>query len=146
MVDQDKQEDIKTPSPSQISRSETSEGKKRISPLEQAAAFKHDPEGTPEKILEKKEISQDEKIISEELRREIDLMQLDDNLKKQAEQKANIIQFLADDDKLEKLMEIAREKGVIFAIQVAKKMNEPFLLDTLHDTLAREGYYKDFTR
>lgn len=129
MVDQDKQEDIKIP-------------EKRIPTSEQEAHFDWDKE----KRLERKEISQDDKIISAELRREIELMEVDDNLKKEAEQKANKIQFLADDDKLKKLLEIAREKGVVFAIQVAKRMNEPFLLDTLHDILAQEGYYKDFTK
>jgi hypothetical protein len=98
------------------------------------------------KVPEKKDFSKEEKILSEELKREIELMNLDDNLKKQAEQKANKISFLADDDKLKKLLGIAKEKGVIFAIQVARKMNDPFILDTLHDALAREGYYKDFIK
>ncbi len=115
---------------------------KRVPTPEQEARFDWDKE----KKIEKKELTEDEKIISEELKREIDLMQVDDNLKKEAEQKANKIQFLADDDKLKKLLELAREKGVIFAIQVAKKMNDPFLLDTLHDILAKEGYYQKFMK
>ena len=44
------------------------------------------------------------------------------------------------------LLKIAREKGLVYAIQVAKKMNEPYLLDVLHDTLASEGFYKDFKK
>ncbi|MCX6720418.1 MAG: hypothetical protein NTW11_01280 [Candidatus Staskawiczbacteria bacterium] len=99
-----------------------------------------------EKIPESKEAIRDEKEVSDELKREIELMQVDDSLKKQAEQKANKISFLADDDKLKQLMAVAREKGVVFAIKVAKTMNDPFLLDTLHDALAREGYYKDFVK
>jgi len=109
--------------------------------LEQAAHL-----GGAEKTVEQKEILQDEKVIAEELRREIELMDVDDNLKKQAEQKAGKISFLAEDEKLKKLLEIAREKGLVFAIQVAKKMNEPFLLDTLHDALAKEGYYQNFVK
>ena len=50
------------------------------------------------------------------------------------------------DSDIKKLLEIAREKGVVFAIKVAKSMNDPFLLDTLHDALAKEGYYKDFVK
>ena len=49
-------------------------------------------------------------------------------------------------EKIEHLLETAREKGVVFAIQVAKRMNEPYLLDILHDTLAQEGFYKDFLK
>jgi general stress protein 26 len=33
---------------------------------------------------------------------------------------------------------MARKKGVIFAIQVARKMNEPYLLDILHDIKSRK--------
>jgi hypothetical protein len=129
MAFQDKKEEAKLP-------------EKRISPLERAGDFKQEIERIPEK----KEVSRDEKIISEELKREIELMNIDDNLKKQAEQKANKISFLADDDKLKKLMALAREKGVVFAIKTAKSMNDPFILDTLHDALAQEGFYKDFTK
>jgi hypothetical protein len=129
MVDQDKKEELKTP-------------EKITQTPDQEARFDWDKE----KKIEKKEISPDEKIISQELRREIELMEVDDNLKKQAEQKANKIQFLADDDKLKKLLGIAREKGLVFAIQVAKRMNDPFILDTLHDALAQEGYYQNFIK
>jgi hypothetical protein len=99
-----------------------------------------------EKKIEKQELTDDEIIISEELKREIELMQVDDNLKKEAEQKANTIQALADDDKLKMLLQTAKEKGVVYAISVAKKMNDPFLLDSLHDILAREGYYQKFVK
>jgi len=127
MADQDKKEKIEA----QIEKTQTGE---------QAGNFEK------EKITEIKEVSKDEKIVAQELRREIELMDIDDNLKKQAEQKANKISFLADDDKLKKLLQIAREKGVVFATKVAKSMNDPFILDTLHDALAQEGYYKDFMK
>ncbi|OGZ79360.1 MAG: hypothetical protein A2358_00125 [Candidatus Staskawiczbacteria bacterium RIFOXYB1_FULL_37_44] len=115
---------------------------KKNSNAEQEVRFDWDKE----KKVEKKEISENEKIISEELKREIELMQFDDNLKKEAEQKANIISFLADGDKLKNLLNIAKEKGIVFAINVAKKMNDPFLLDAFHDILAKEGYYKKFVK
>src|SRR3989339_765018 len=115
---------------------------KKNSNAEQEVRFGWDKE----KKVEKKEISENEKIISEELKREIELMQFDDNLKKEAEQKANIISFLADGDKLKNLLNIAKEKGIVFAINVAKKMNDPCLLDAFHDILAKEGYYKKFVK
>ncbi|OGZ84697.1 MAG: hypothetical protein A2599_03580 [Candidatus Staskawiczbacteria bacterium RIFOXYD1_FULL_39_28] len=99
-----------------------------------------------EPTKESKEISADEKNISDELKREIELMQVDESLRAQAEQTTLKIQVLADDDKLKKLLDIAKEKGVVFAVKVAKSMNDPFLLDTLHDILAKEGYYKNFIR
>ncbi len=133
MADQDKKEEIKGPE-RQIS------GPKGYP--EQRIELKK--EGEP--AVEKKEISQDEKIIANELRREIEMMELDDNLKAQAEEKAKKIQFLGEKEKIEHLLKIAREKGVVFAIKVAKEMKDPHILDILHDILAKEGYYKDFAR
>ena len=72
------------------------------------------------------------------------MMELDDKAKSEAEAKAEKIDFLCEKEKIERLLDIAREKGLVFAIQVARKMNEPYLLDILHDTLAQEGFYKDF--
>jgi hypothetical protein len=121
----DKQEDIKTP-------------ERKIPAAEQAAHLEQ--EGAQR--IEKKEISSDDKRVSAELRKEIEMMQLDDSTKAEAEKKAEKIEFLGEKEKIEHLLEIAREKGLVFAIHIARKMNEPYLLDILHDTLAQEGFYK----
>lgn len=128
MADQNKKEEINIP-------------KREISASEQPIHFEQ--EGA---IPEKREISPDDKIVSDELRREIEMMELDDKTKAEAEKKAEKIEFLGEKEKIEHLLKMAREKGLVFAIQVARKMNEPYLLDILHDTLAREGFYKDFTK
>ncbi|MCX6722498.1 MAG: hypothetical protein NT094_00315 [Candidatus Staskawiczbacteria bacterium] len=94
-----------------------------------------------EKKVEDKEISPYDKIVSGELRREIEMMELDDATRAEAEKKALKIEFLGEKEKIEHLLKMAKEKGIVFAIQVAKKMNEPYLLDILHDTLAQEGFY-----
>ena len=125
----DKQEKIETP-------------EKKIPASEQAVSFGREREKTPEK----KEISPEDKIVSAELRREIEMMELDDKTKAEAEKKAEKIEFLGEKEKIKHLLDIARKKGLVFAIQVARKMNEPYLLDILHDTLAQEGYYKDFLK
>lgn len=95
---------------------------------------------------ETKENVANEEMVNKELRREIELMNLDESLKVEAQKRAAKIQVLADDDKLKKLLETAQEKGVVFAIKVAKSMNDPFLLDSLHDLLAQNGYYKNFSK
>ena len=97
-------------------------------------------------VAEQKEISPEDRIVSAELRREIEMMELDETMQAEAEKKAEKIEFLGEKEKIEHLLEMAREKGLVFAIQVARKMNEPYILDILHDTLAGEGYYKDFTK
>jgi len=119
--------------------------KEKVEPIEARPNLQEQINSSEQEKTEKIDAKEDA-IVSAELRREIELMNVDDNLKKLAEQKANKISFLADDDKLKHLLQVAKEKGVLFAIQTAKKMNDPFLLDTLHDALAREGYYKDFTK
>ena len=95
---------------------------------------------------ETQEKSANDEIVNKELRRVIELMELDESLKIEAQKKAAKIQVLADDDKLKKLLEIAQEKGVLLAIKTAKSMNDPFLLDAFHDILAREGYYQKFVK
>jgi len=123
----DKNEQIKQP-------------ERKISAGEQRIEFRR------ETAPEKKEISQEERLVSDELKREIEMMELDENLKDEAEKKAQKISFLGEDKKIEHLLQIARSRGVIFAIQVARKMNDPYLLDVFHDVLAREGYYQKFMK
>jgi len=83
-----------------------------------------------------------DKIVLEKLRKEIDLMESDERAKKEAKKKAEKIEFLAEKEKIEQLLKIARERGVAFSVQVAKKINDPYLLDIFHDILAQEGFYK----
>ncbi|OGZ75239.1 MAG: hypothetical protein A3G45_01595 [Candidatus Staskawiczbacteria bacterium RIFCSPLOWO2_12_FULL_37_15] len=119
-------------------------GKQEISPPEQGAGL---PGEKREAVAEKTEMSGPEiEMIKEELRREIELMDQNPELKKEAEDKAKKIGALAADKMLEHLLEIAQQRGLTFALAVAKKMNDPYILDTFHDLLAKEGYYKKFTR
>jgi len=115
---------------------------KGISASEQRIEFGKEKEP----VVEKKEISKDEKIVADELRREIEMMEVEGNLKEEAKKKAQEIEFLGEKEKIEHLLKIAREKGIIFAIKSAKEMKDAYILDTLHDILAKEGYYKNFSR
>jgi len=125
MAFQDKKEGIKVP-------------EKKIPAGEQTIHF--EKEG--ERGVERKEVSPDDQVVAAELRKEIEMMELDDSTKKDAEKKSEKIEFLGEKEKIEHLLAIAREKGVFEAVQAARKMNEPYLLDILHDTLAQEGLYK----
>lgn len=116
--------------------------KREISGTEHGVEFRKEAGTFPERP----ELSEEEKLVSKKLRKEIELMELDDKLKAEAEKKSKTISFLGEDKKVERLLEIAREKGVVFSVQVAKKMNDPYLLDVFHDVLAQEGYYKKFIK
>ncbi len=103
-----------------------------------------------ERPAEEKEPSPYEQVVSEELKREIELMEIDPALRAEAEDKAKKMQFLESEQKLEHLLKIAKDKGgmngIIYAVNVAKAMNDPNILDTLHDILAKGGYYKQFLK
>jgi hypothetical protein len=103
-------------------------------------------EEVPETAKKNEKISENEKIITEQLKREIEAMEIDDNLKEEARKKAEKIDFLGEKEKIGHLLEIAEEKGVIFAVNVAKDMKDPYILDIFHDILAQGGYYKKFTK
>jgi len=125
-----------------MDKSQFQNPEKKISAEEQKVRF--DIEKKPETV-ERRELSKEElESIKEELRREIVAMDADPVLKQEAEQKAKKIGSLAISEMMEHLVEMAEKRGLKFAVSVAKKMNDPFVLDTFHDLLAREGYYKKF--
>jgi flagellar motility protein MotE (MotC chaperone) len=117
---------------------------KKESPISEKRIAEFKEELTP--APEKKEIFEDEKLVAEQLRREIELMNVDENLKKEAEQKAQKISFLGEQEKIEHLLNLAKEKGLVFAIKTAKEMKDSYILDVLHDILAKEGYYQKFVK
>lgn len=125
----DKKEEIKDP-------------ERKISADEQQIEFKKEGQVA----AEKKEISPYEKVVTEELKKEIEMMELDDELKEEAKKKAKKIEFLGEKEKIEHLLQLAREKGVIFSVRTAREMKDLRLLDILHDILAKEGYYQKFMK
>ncbi len=126
MDNKDKPEEIKTP--------ESQDSAERAPEIEM----------TP--VPEKKEAFSEDKIVADELRREIEMMELDDNLKDEARKKAQKIEFLGEKEKIEHLLDVAREKGVVFAVNMARETKDPYLLDIFHDILAKEGYYRTFSK
>jgi hypothetical protein len=119
---------------------------KLISPEQDAQKANEYPKNENIPTPERLENIESEKRVSEQIRKEIDLMEMDEKKKEEAKKKAQKIEFLGEKEKVQHLLEIAREKGVIFAVGVARKMNDPYLLDIFHDILAKEGYFKDFTK
>ncbi|MBU3934843.1 hypothetical protein KKC00_02695 [Patescibacteria group bacterium] len=97
------------------------------------------------KEITNKEISpEDEKMIRKQLRREIETMELSEVSREEAVREAKKIEFLGEEGKLERLLMLAQEKGIAYSVRVAKDMNDPYILDTFHDALVRNGYYKKF--
>ena len=105
----------------------------------------------PGEVLEtQKETREKVEEISEEevqkLREAIEKTDIDDSLKTQASQQAQSIKALDEEKKIKKLLALAGTKGVIYAVSVTQKMDDPYLLDRLHDMLVKEGYYKKYQK
>jgi hypothetical protein len=56
------------------------------------------------------------------------------------------IQLLSAKGKITELLQIAQKKGVEYAVKVAMKMDDAYLVDSLHDALAKDEHYKDFVK
>ncbi len=48
--------------------------------------------------------------------------------------------------KTERLFQLAENKGLFYAIKVARKTGDGFLIDTFRDRLAENNYYKKFPK
>ena len=126
----DEKEEIKQPSGESLSP-------------EQKIEFSQEGEKPAEKI----EPTREETITKEAIKREIGMMELNDDLKAEAVEKAKKIQSLGEEEKIEHLLEITKDKGIAFAIKVAKQMNDPYALDVFHDILVKEWFtYKQFLK
>jgi hypothetical protein len=109
-------------------------------------------EHQPQPIVERKEsyeqvanlVEREGIEVDKELRREIEMMELDEKTKQEAAKGVQRLEFLGQKEKIEHLLKIAHEKGVLVAVQMAKEMNDPYLLDVFHDLMAKEGFYKSF--
>ncbi len=123
-----------------------SAGRAEISSQEtgQESSVARETEGVAKVESERVSSVENKEIVESQIRQEIEKMQLNPALEDEAKKKANRIEFLGEQEKIEHLLVMAQEKGLAFAIRVAKEMNDPYLLDVFHDVLAKEGFYKKF--
>ena len=97
--------------------------------------------------LEKREVlKEEEKVIREKLEEEIKMIELVPELREESKQKASQIKNLDEEGKITRLLNLAKEKGVAFAVETARNMKDPYLLDVFHDVLAKDGLYKKFIK
>jgi len=98
---------------------------------------------------QKREEETIEKISKQELqnlRQELERTDLSKDLKIEAKKQAQNIKFLKEEERMENLLVMAKGKGVVYAVNVAKEMKDPYVLDKFHDRLAEKGYYKKFIK
>lgn len=103
-----------------------------------------------EQIAETKELVQSPEIGQHDnladLKTAIEAADVPGDLKGHTDDTAQSLQSASDDQKVQELLAQAKAKGVVFAVQVAKKLNNPYVLDKLHDTLVANGEYKKFLK
>lgn len=106
--------------------------------------------GFQENLAEIGEAKKEDSVLFSEnekdLRKKIESIKLNGNLSRQAQVNADDAKLLDGQKKIKRLLQLASQKGVIYAVNVAKKINDPYVLDALHDTLAKEGHYKEFIK
>jgi len=89
---------------------------------------------------------EENKIIREQLEKEVIKMRGRTDLEDEAKDEALKIKALKTEERLKRLLGIAQAKGMVMAIRICKEMEDPYLLDIFHDTLASNGYYKSLSR
>ncbi|MEK9135046.1 MAG: hypothetical protein AAB451_02000 [Patescibacteria group bacterium] len=111
-------------------------------------------EGKPFDAAKGKETVREAEPIQEETAREkiqkeiaeIEKIKLTPELKKEAVEEAVKIKELDNEGKVSRLLSLAKEKGLVFAVDVAKKIGDAYLLDSLHDSLIKEGRFREFEK
>ena len=92
------------------------------------------------------QLREKDKIILEKLEREVKMIAKNPDLAKEAQKKMEEIRAAGAKEELKRLVDLAEDKGVIFAVKVAEDMNDPYILDLFRDVLAREGFYNNFEK
>jgi len=117
-------------------------------------ALKEGKEDYQEKSVEKQQERKDffregfeKRLIEEKMEEELEKMEIEPGkLEEEIEKEKQQIKTLKKEGKLNRLLNIAKERGVPFAVGVAKQMNDPYILDALHDILVRKGFYEKFLK
>ena len=119
---------------------------KQFSNKEGLAEKQEPQEGSIENQKEQKEVlegSLEKRIIEEKLGEDLKkLEEAPEKFEDQIQDEKKQINQIREEGKLSRLLTIAEEKGAHFAVKVAEGMNEPFILDALHDLLVQKGIYE----
>ena len=90
------------------------------------------------------ELLEERKKIKMEMEKEIEKIKISPQVKTQAQQQADNMKKQSTQGKIKHLLELAQTQGLAYSVEVAKNMNDAYLLDLYHDELAKEGRYKQF--
>ena len=80
----------------------------------------------------------------EEIAAELEKVKLSPQAKTQTQKQADDIKKESEQGKIQRLLEMAETQGLAYAVEVAKKMDSPLLLDKFHDVLAENKLFKKY--
>jgi len=87
-------------------------------------------------------LSSQEEQRKEQIKKELEELEISSELKQEIEKVSSKFSGLADEKKISYLVEVAFEKGPCFAFALARKYGDYFLIDLLHDILAKDNLYE----
>ncbi len=102
----------------------------------------------PEEKIEKREFLREKELVREKLREELERlekMEVTPEIKEEIEKEVKQIKDTEEKGKIYRLLNLAKEKGLFFAVTVAKK-TDPYTLDLFHDVIIEKGLYKTFLK
>lgn len=102
---------------------------------------------SPEKRegFEKQEIrGEREEDVRARVEREAEKIHLTPRAAKDVKKQAGAVSAASDPGKIQRLLKLAEDKGVFFAVKVAKETGDSYVLDLLHDALAKDNLYKKY--
>jgi len=97
-----------------------------------------------ETVSEKEELTEEEIVSKKELEQELQKVKLSSQAQVQAQKQAEDMKKGTVQGKIQHLMDLAKAQGLAYAVEVARKMDDPYLLDLFHDTLAKDSLFKKF--
>lgn len=92
---------------------------------------------------EAEKLKEEKERMIKEIEPEITKVKLPERKKIQEAQK---IKSLPLQDKIEKLLILAQSEGLVFALEIAEKIGDPYLSDLFHDILAKNQLFRNFLK
>jgi phage head maturation protease len=101
-----------------------------------------------EKQLEKGSefLTEKEKIEKEKIQEKIKKVAFQPTEEEEAKKEVTSIKSMALPGKIDRLFEIANEKGLFFALKIAENTGDGYLIDIFHDLLVKDGTYKKYLK
>ncbi|MFA5386243.1 MAG: hypothetical protein WC297_01000 [Candidatus Paceibacterota bacterium] len=108
--------------------------------LESRLEIEKQPEKKPEFL------SETEKQEKEKIREEIKRVNFQQTDEEEAQKEAESLKTKALPGKIDRLFELAKDKGLFFALKIAESTGDGYLIDVFHDLLAKDSFFKKFVQ